>query len=48
MFTAIQIENVLRPLRADGLFLEAVAVTDVEFTLISTTYVTDTDPDEGD
>ena len=48
MLTAIQIEKILRPLRADGLFLQAVGVTDTEFTLLSTTYITDADADEGD
>jgi magnesium-dependent phosphatase-1 len=48
MFTASLIEKIMRPLRADGLFLEAVGVTENEFTLMATTYITDTDPEEGD
>ena len=48
MLTANIIEKILRPLRIDGLFLEAVGLTEKEeFTLICNTYVTDADP-EGD
>ena len=35
------IEKVLRPLRADGLFIEAVGVTEAQFTLMATTYMID-------
>ena len=48
MFTAIQIEKILSPLRADGLFVQAVGITGNEFTLLTTTYMTDADADEGD
>lgn len=47
MLTANIIEKTLRPLRVDGLFLDAVNVKDNEFTLVCNTYVTDADP-EGD
>jgi magnesium-dependent phosphatase 1 len=39
--TARVIEKILRPLRADGLFLEAVGVTEEHFTLMATTYMID-------
>jgi magnesium-dependent phosphatase-1 len=47
MLSITLIEQKLRPLRIDGLFLEAVGLTDYQFTLICNTYVTDAGP-EGD
>jgi len=48
--TAPIIEKILRPLRADGLFIEAVGVTEEQFTLMATTYMIDwgDEDDAGD
>jgi magnesium-dependent phosphatase 1 len=44
------IEKILRPLRADGLFIEAANVTEDQFTLVATTYMIDwgDEDDAGD